>query len=46
MRDHYRNLEMQKSVGSDGMHPRVLRQLADVVAEPFSIMFQSCYSEC
>jgi len=36
MRDHLRNLETHKSMDPDGIHPRVLRQLADVIAEPLS----------
>ena len=37
IRDHLAKISVHKSMGLEGMHPRVLRELAEVTAEPLSV---------
>ncbi|KFW96753.1 hypothetical protein N336_00064, partial [Phalacrocorax carbo] len=37
------HLNTHKSMGPDGIHPRVLRELAEVLTEPLSIFYQQSW---
>jgi len=43
VRDHLSNLDTHRCMGSDGMYPRVLRGLADVIVELLYIIFEKSW---
>ncbi|CAM5095950.1 unnamed protein product [Natator depressus] len=43
VRDYLEKLDVHKSMGPDALHPRVLKELADVIAEPLAVIFENSW---
>ncbi|KAG6931740.1 hypothetical protein G0U57_001044 [Chelydra serpentina] len=43
VRDYLEKLDEHKSMGPDALHPRVLKELADVITEPLAIIFDKSW---
>ncbi|CAM5170319.1 unnamed protein product [Eretmochelys imbricata] len=43
VRDYLEKLDEHKSMGPDALHPRVLKELVDVIAEPLAIIFENSW---
>nr|XP_048674852.1 golgin subfamily B member 1 isoform X3 [Caretta caretta] len=43
IRDYLEKLDVHKSMGPDELHPRVLKELAAVIAEPLAIIFENSW---
>ncbi|CAM5091337.1 unnamed protein product, partial [Natator depressus] len=43
VRDYLEKLDEHKSMGPDALHPRVLKELADAIAEPLAIIFENSW---
>ncbi|KFW03844.1 hypothetical protein N326_11919, partial [Eurypyga helias] len=41
--EHLKNLKVHKFMGPDGIHPWVLRELADEITKPLSITFKKSW---
>ncbi|CAM4585984.1 unnamed protein product [Lepidochelys kempii] len=43
VRDYLEKVDVHKSMGPDALHPEVLKELADMIAEPLAIIFEKSW---